>query len=154
MRTFTRSLSVALAVCSLVAANDACAQWGTLKGRVVVTGEAPDVPLLHPKGDTQVKEPLCRAHDIADESLVIDEETQGLANVFVFLQRAPNEIHPELKAPAELTFDQKNCPFLPHAMVVQPGQTVWLGFIGGTTSGNATMPMTVSLDGVECTADL
>lgn len=107
-------------------AATARAQWGGLKGRVVVTGEIPDVPLLNAKGDTQVKEPICRAHDIADESLLIDAETKGLANVFVFLQRAPQEIHPDLAAvPDEpLVFDQKECRFTPHAMVVRTGRTV------------------------------
>lgn len=102
------------------------AQWGNLKGRVVVDGEIPEVPLLHAKGDTQVKEPICRAHDIADESLLIDSESKGLANVFVFLQRAPEEIHPDLAAAPEepLVFDQKQCRFTPHAMVVRTGRTV------------------------------
>jgi hypothetical protein len=102
------------------------AQWGDLKGRIIVTGEILDVPLLHAKGDTQVKEPICRAHDIADESLLIDAKTRGLANVFVFLQRAPQEIHPDLAAvPDEpLVFDQKECRFTPHAMVVRTGRTV------------------------------
>jgi plastocyanin len=109
-----------------VTPNSAAAQWGNLKGRVVVAGEIPDVPLLHAKGDAQVKEPICRAHDIADESLLIDSETRGLANVFVFLQRAPKEIHPDLAAAPEepLVFDQKQCRFTPHAMVVRTGQTV------------------------------
>jgi hypothetical protein len=117
-------LLVLLAIATSEQAADA--QWGDLKGRVVVTGEIPNVPLLHAKGDVQVKEPICRAHDIADESLLIDSETKGLANVFVFLQRAPKEIHPGLaQAPEEpLAFDQKQCRFTPHAMVVRTGQTV------------------------------
>ena len=109
-----------------VTPQSADAQWGSLKGRIVVTGEVPPVPLLHAKGDVQVKEPICRAHDIADESLVVDSESKGLANVFVFLQRAPKEIHPDLAAAPEepLVFDQKQCRFMPHAMVVRTGQTV------------------------------
>lgn len=107
-------------------ADTASAQWGTLKGRVVVTGDVPDVPVLYAKRDTAVKEPICRAQDIADDSLIVDADSKGVANVFVFLLRAPDQIHPELTAsePDELVFDQKNCRFEPHAMVVQTGQQI------------------------------
>jgi hypothetical protein len=127
LRRLARPAFLLLALlASAVPAQTSRAQWGNLKGRVVVAGEIPDVPPLHAKGDTQVKEPICRAHDIGDESLRIDAETKGLANVFVFLQRAPDSIHPDLAtAPEEpLVFDQKQCRFTPHAMVVRTGQTV------------------------------
>ena len=113
-------------VLSHVAASNADAQWGSVTGRVVVTGDVPEAPLLHAKGDSQVKEPICRAHDIADDSLLVDSETKGLANVFVFLQRAPDQIHPDLRSDEleDLVFDQKLCRFEPHAMVVRTNQTV------------------------------
>jgi hypothetical protein len=119
-------LPLLLLLACAVPAEPARAQWGGFKGRVVVTGEIPEVPLLYAKGNTQVKEPICRAHDIADESLLIDAESKGLANVFVFLQRAPDKIHPDLAAAPEepLVFDQKQCRFTPHAMVVRTGRTV------------------------------
>lgn len=111
---------------AIAASRQADAQWGTLKGRVVVTGDVPVAALLYRKGDPQVKEPICRAYDIADESLLVDPETKGVANVFVFLQRAPDDIHPDLKQAEldELVFDQKHCRFDPHAMVVRTNQTV------------------------------
>lgn len=114
-----------LTVVVLGDARPVAAQWGTLKGRVTVEGDVPAVPLLHAKGDVQVKEAICRAHDIADDSLVVDAEMKGIANVFVFLQRAPDRIHPDLAAGLEdVVFDQRQCRFEPHALVVQTGQTI------------------------------
>lgn len=100
--------------------------WGTISGQFVVTGEIPALVLLHGK-DAPIKDPtVCAAVDTFKDDLVIDADSKGLANVFIYLAKAPKSIHPDLKKPdpAVVIFDQKGCMFTPHAMVVLGGQTV------------------------------
>ena len=100
--------------------------WGTISGQVVVSGDIPAPVLLHAK-DAPVKDaPVCAAMDTYKDDLVIDTGSKGLANVFIYLPKAPKSVHPDLKKPdpAVVIFDQKGCVFAPHAMVVLGGQTV------------------------------
>ncbi|MDA1231367.1 MAG: carboxypeptidase regulatory-like domain-containing protein [Planctomycetota bacterium] len=100
--------------------------WGTISGQFVVTGEIPALELLHGKG-APVKDPaVCAAVNTFKDDLIIDADSKGLANVFVYLVKAPKSIHPDLKKPdpAVIVFDQKGCMFTPHAMVILGGQTV------------------------------
>ncbi|GAG10535.1 unnamed protein product, partial [marine sediment metagenome] len=103
----------------------------------------PDVPLLFEKGDAVVKDPICRAHDLPDDSLIIDPETKGVANAFVFLSRAPESIHPDLQDSSQkkLVFDQQDCRFEPHAMVVQTNQTVLVKSNDPTNHNAHTHPL-------------
>ena len=97
---------------------------GTFKGVVVVKGNAPEQNLLVRKGDTNAKDAaVCAAEDIPNEALAVGENG-GLANVFVFLPKAPKgaEVAPTPEEPA--IFDQKNCRFLPHCLIVRAGQTI------------------------------
>ena len=117
-------LSAALSVCCL---SPAFAQdYGTITGQVVVTGNVPEPVLLHKK-DADIKDKaVCAATDTFSDEVVIDKASKGLANVFIYLAKAPKNIHPDAKKPepATVIFDQKGCMFLPHAMVVLGGQTV------------------------------
>ena len=100
--------------------------WGTISGQFVATGDIPAPELLHAKG-SQVKDAaVCAAVDTYKDDLVIDADSKGVANVFIYLPKAPKNIHPDLKkpAPATVIFDQKGCMFSPHAMVVLGGQDV------------------------------
>lgn len=100
--------------------------WGTIKGQVVLDGGAPTVDMLVKKGDPNVKDAaVCAAEPVPDESLVVNEDSNGIANIFIFLSKA-KDIHPDLKDPKEkeLTFDQKGCQFVPHALFVRTDQTV------------------------------
>ena len=66
-------------------------------------------------------------------ALLVDPKTNGIANVFVYIyhkniERNGIKIHPEAAKikddEKEIVFDQKNCRFIPHVMVVRNGQTV------------------------------
>ena len=117
-------LSAALSMCCLAPA--VAEDWGTVTGQVVVTGTIPEPVMLHKK-DADIKDKaVCAAIDTLAEDLVIDKESKGLANVFIYLAKAPKNVHPDAKKPepATVIFDQKGCMFLPHAMVVLGGQTV------------------------------
>ncbi len=116
---------VATVVCaSTLGARAACAQWGDIQGQFLFDGDAPQLANLVQKGNEAVKDPsICAAESVPDESLVVNSSNKGIANVFVFLRKA-DKVHPDLKTSAEkeVILDQKNCRFLPHALVVRTDQ--------------------------------
>jgi hypothetical protein len=98
------------------------AGWGSLKGRFVVDGKAPEPPPLA----VDNKDPFCLEKKPHNEALVVGEGG-GLANAFVYLRvgrRDKVEIHPDFAAqlsePVEL--DNNGCHFVPHATLVRVGQ--------------------------------
>ncbi|HCS51266.1 MAG TPA: hypothetical protein DIW81_06685 [Planctomycetaceae bacterium] len=102
--------------------------WGTIKGKVVVDGTAPNLPPKVTKGDQTVKDAnVCAVNGIPDKSITVNDKGE-LANCFVYLylRRGTPDIHPDLKKPASdvVEFDQKGCEFLPHALVVRTDQKV------------------------------
>lgn len=98
---------------------------GSFTGKVVLTGNAPSLPLplLHSKGAAVKDAAACSAEDVPDERLIVGADN-GVANVFVYLARAPKGVDiPD--APAEpIMFDQKSCRFIPHCVFVPTGQPV------------------------------
>ncbi len=96
---------------------------GSFNGKVVFVGtQAALPPLIAMEADVKDKE-VCAAVDVPDERLVLGE-SNGVANVFIYLAKAPKG-GKELVAPEEpYMFDQKNCRFLPHCVVLPIGQTV------------------------------
>lgn len=111
----------------LISTSSAQAQWGTLKGKVVLDGEVPEQKLLVRKGNATTKDAaICAAQDVPDDSLLIDKDSKGIANVAVWLVKKPSKIHPDLEKLKEskVVFDQVGCRFTPHILVVRAGQTV------------------------------
>jgi plastocyanin len=109
----------------LISAVGSAADWGTITGQVVLKGDVPEPVLLHAKGATIKDAAVCAAKDTYNDDLVVDADTKGIANVFVYLPKAPKDIHPEAGKPdPKVIFDQEHCHFSPHALVVQAGQTV------------------------------
>ncbi len=101
--------------------------YGSVSGQFVLEGPAPALPPLVKQGDPAAKDPaVCAKENVPDESLVVDPQTHGLANVFFFMPNAPANIYPALVNSKEkvVYFDQKNCRFLPHAMILRTDQTV------------------------------
>lgn len=100
--------------------------WGTVTGQFLFKGDIPKLELLHAKGADVKDGDVCAVEDVFKDDLVIDEKTRGVANIFVYLVKAPKSIHPDLKKaePKALVLDQKGCVFAPHAMTVMTGQTV------------------------------
>lgn len=97
---------------------------GSVSGTIKVTGEIPDLPPLVKQGDETAKDAeVCAAEAVPNQKIVVGEGN-GLANVFVYLRKAP-EGAPEMEPPKEpVLFDQKGCTFIPHAMVLQTSQPV------------------------------
>ncbi|MBQ17701.1 MAG: hypothetical protein CMJ65_11295 [Planctomycetaceae bacterium] len=98
---------------------------GDLEGVILYGGTAAKPALLVRGGDKSVKDfEVCGGHDILDESLLVDGTADnGLANVFVFLGRAP-EGHKTPVPVASVVFDQRECVFVPRNLIVRVGQPV------------------------------
>ena len=122
----TAALAGALCLGGAASAR-AAEEYGTITGRFVVQGDVPELPPAVAKGDPNAKDPaVCAAQDLQNQSLIVDPATKGVANVFVYMPKAPDTIHPDLQESQQksIDFDQKNCQFIPHAMVVRTDQTV------------------------------
>lgn len=121
-----RGIAVSICLGSLCWTSNAPAQWGDVTGRIVFEGE---LPKLEPKvkqgaaagNDAQ----FCGAHEIRDYTLTINPDDKGVADVFVYI-RQPSKVNPDLAAvPTEpVILDQKDCQFIPHAMVVRCKQQI------------------------------
>lgn len=102
--------------------------WGTVEGQFVLSaGDLPKLAPLVSKGDPSARDAdVCAADGVPDESLVINPENRGIANICLYLRRAPDEIHPDLVESKEpnVVFDQKGCRFRPHVLIVRTDQTV------------------------------
>ncbi len=101
--------------------------YGTVTGQFVLEGAIPDLKPLVAKGDAGAKDSaVCAKEGVPDESLVVDPATKGVANVFVYMPKAPSDIAPELRESKEklVKFDQQGCHFIPHAMILRTDQTV------------------------------
>lgn len=117
--------------------------WGTISGQIVVTGDIPELELLHEKGAAIKDAEVCAAVGTYKDDLLIDADSKGLANAFIYLRKAPKSIHPDLKDPAhaKVIFDQKGCMFTPHAMLVRTGQTVEVISSDGIAHNTHTNPV-------------
>ncbi|MBS0206667.1 MAG: hypothetical protein JSS49_27640 [Planctomycetes bacterium] len=94
---------------------------GNLTGKVVVEGSFAALPPLFAKGAAAKDVEVCGAEAIPNEKAIVNDGR--LMNVFVYLEKAPKGAK-SAEMPGTVTFDQKTCIFLPHAMVVRTMQTV------------------------------
>ena len=114
--------AAALAVAAAFVPDASAAGFGDATGQVVLDGEAPKLaPVPVPKGAA-----ACGANP-KDFRLVLGKGN-GIAHVFLYPSRPIRNVNPALKAPKNKTieFDQLNCVFKPHALIVRTDQTVEL----------------------------
>lgn len=98
--------------------------FGGVKGKVTFQGDAPTLAVLVKQGDASVKDAeVCAAQSVPNQRIVVGENG-GVANVFVYLPKAPKgaEVPPVPEEPA--VFDQKGCLFLPHGLLLRCEQTL------------------------------
>ena len=103
-------------------------QWGNLCGRFVVQGEVPERKTLRVfrRAEAFADEPLL------DESLIVNEKNQGLANVVIWLYRERSEPRPGIhhsyadssEASVEITSSARN--FSPRIALLRTSQTLQL----------------------------
>lgn len=97
--------------------------YGSFTGRLVLTGAAPALPLIVKQGDNIKDKEVCAAVDVPDERLVVSADG-GVANAFVYLAKAPKGGKAPAEAAEPFLFDQKNCRFYPHSVVLPVNQVV------------------------------
>ena len=100
---------------------------GSFKGKVVLTGNLPSLPLplIHGKGAPVKDAASCSKEDVPDESLVVSTDgSNGVANVFVYLARKPKGVSLPPVPDAEIVYDQISCKFVPHCVSVTTGQKI------------------------------
>ncbi|HWL08161.1 MAG TPA: hypothetical protein VNQ76_07150 [Planctomicrobium sp.] len=116
------------AAIALALGNSAwAAGYGSLEGQVILNGDVPAAVPVVKKGDATVKDATtCSIDDIPNDARLFDPETKGIGNVFIYMRRAPKDIHPDLKnsVEKEVVFDQKNCRFIPNSLIVRTDQVV------------------------------
>lgn len=106
----------------IVASALGAGETATLKGVVLFDGNPPNLDPIVKKGDMTAPNPeVCAANDVPNESLVVNKANKGIAHVFVYLLKAPAGAKSSKPGEVEVTFDQKGCQFLPHALVVPVG---------------------------------
>lgn len=96
--------------------------YGHFVGRVTFEGTPPELAALVNKGDAAVKDPsICAAETIPNESLEVDPQTKGIANVVIYLKKSPKQINPDIPTSGlkPAMFDQKGCKFFPHVLPVR-----------------------------------
>jgi hypothetical protein len=114
---------------------------GNFAGVVTIDGAVPDQKLKFKKGDMTVKDAaVCSAADMPEESLVVDKESKGIVNVFLYLASAPagKKFAPP-QQPAVL--DNVGCRFIPHGMVMQTGQTMAIKNADGIVHNSKGSPL-------------
>jgi hypothetical protein len=108
--------AVAMAAVMFGATTAVAAEWGNVKGKFVLKGDAKAEKIV-PNKDTE----YCSKHELVDESVVVGDGGE-LANVFVYLNAGRGkkvEVHPDIKPAAEpKVLDNKHCRFEPHAMTL------------------------------------
>jgi hypothetical protein len=116
-------------------ATEEVAGFGTIKGRVTLAGGPTSLPPLVAKGASS--DAVCKQVDVPDQSIVVSGDG-GLANVVVFLRKAPKV---EIPAPPTdpVVLDQDGCKFLPHVVVCRVGQPLQMKN-GDATAHNVKSP--------------
>lgn len=103
------------------ATGASAADWGTLKGRLVVDGSVPEPVAIIVNKDTE----YCGQHNLVDETVEVGENG-GLENAFIYLYTARGKsvpIHPDLEEASEtVVLNNKGCRFEPHALLLRTGQ--------------------------------
>jgi plastocyanin len=114
------ALLVACLIFSSVAKAD---DWGTIKGKFVLDGQAPPAKPITPNKDPQV----CGVKPLVEEVIVVGADG-GLANIFVYVKTAGLKVHPDYEKTAKdkVTLDNAGCRFEPHALFLRTTQTLEL----------------------------
>jgi plastocyanin len=97
--------------------------WGTLRGRFVLSGDAPSFPNFSASKDTEV----CGKAPLINETFVVGDDN-GIANIVVYVGKASrvNQEAIDTALAESALFDQQGCAFLTHVLPVVVGQTVTL----------------------------
>jgi len=97
---------------------------GTLNGTITLVGTAPTPAVIVAKGTAKRDATVCgAAMAIVDESLQVGTGN-GIANVFIYIDKTPPGASVPDPPTTPATFDQKGCVFRPHVLVVRTNQEI------------------------------
>lgn len=117
-------LAWAVLVSTCIATAASAQEWGSLKGRLVFDGPVPKADKIDVNKDQQ----FCGKFGLLDESLVVNSENNGLANVVIWLYVPRGDDKPAIhdsyaKSLEEpVTADNTKCRFEPHVVAMRAGQ--------------------------------
>ncbi len=102
--------------------------WSDFSGTFVFTGDAPKPNRISVTKDVDV----CGKHNLVDDSLVVNPDNKGIANIVVFMYLKRNEKPPVHEsyaetATSEVTLDNLDCMFEPHVAILQTTQKLLIG---------------------------
>ncbi|MGD9857107.1 MAG: hypothetical protein AB7U20_19340, partial [Planctomycetaceae bacterium] len=107
------------------AADVQVAGYGTLRGRIVLDGAAPSLPPTIQQSQIKPGDAaVCVFEKIPKQENLLVAADGALANVFVYLPKAPPGTRPPEGELEPIKFDQEVCTFKPHCLVSQAGQTI------------------------------
>ena len=118
-----RTLILALTGIVLISSSSMAQGWGNVQFKFTYGGEYAAPPKIAVTRDAAI----CGKFGLVDESLVVNPETKGIANVIVFYRdRTPAKIHPSyndtLEAP--VIVDNVKCRFEPRVTSVWTKQKI------------------------------
>ncbi len=89
--------------------------WGSIHGQIVVEGEIP-----------QKRNVGVLGVPVESEELLVHAESKGLANVFFYLRKKPELVHPDLVELQQeaVELQTQNGRFAPHALLCRTGQVI------------------------------
>ena len=114
--------------------------WGTIYGRII----GDQATVRHRPATLFNANPALRiSQDIPAEDLKVNAKTGGVENVFIWMAKRPDSIHPDLikPLPDPIWFGQKGARFVPRALIVRTGQTIAIGNADPVASIVHTYPM-------------
>lgn len=119
MNILTRIFAVAL---PLVGAVTATAESGDLKMRFEYGGKVFEPSPIDVNKDVE----FCGKHGLINESLLINQENNGIKNVVVYVYTGRGGSKLEKVEPAKNTHElaNRNCRFDPHILITQVGDTL------------------------------
>ena len=120
---------VAFFVCGPVSGEALSDEFAKVTGQIVLGDRWKKLPPIVEAGATDIKDAeICGARGIPNERLVVDEESLGVSNVFVWLSRPKisdsvrERFENKKMPPVPWTFD--GCRLVPHVQCVRAGQTL------------------------------
>jgi len=99
--------------------------WGSLKGRFIVTGEAPKPPELNITQNMEYCNPFKQKGELRNESVEVSSKNE-LRNVVIYLRGKPERVHDSYKddEKKEVVLDNHKCRFDPHITLLRTTQTL------------------------------
>lgn len=115
---------------------------GTFDGTVIYDDDGVAPAIGAPAGFTDMDK-FCAANkaNVKELALVVDPNSKGVKNVFVYLVKKPKGVAITAAPTEPVKFDQKNCTFSPQAFIIRTNQPVLVSNSDDTNHNAHTNPL-------------